>query len=410
MAMRFQRVSFVVIAVAAVLLPLRRQNNPLPSPENARQERSGALAQKLSAAGYRWSALEQRDSAMALISRWTGRDTVPRIVLSDFPAGGRPADAEQALLDRIWQGIGPVDSTVSVAVLAYDPARYETRSPLYLFSGNLITQREGRTSCIAVLPAYPGRGGRIQVGRERLSWGLTPCALLAAFGKPGKSVRQWLDDTRYAPARWLGWSKVLPPDEYPAPWAYLPDPSFSTTRVRPRSSLLNALGLDQIAEFRAPPYSFGAPGLRCIAGDLQSCEESVLDPVTRMAERDIPEDLSGRIYHLRIPGITPAAARPPGPSFLSDLVDDKGRDRFKAFWRSNRSVDQAFADAFGERLGEWTSRWAVGKWQRMWEARYQEVEFLFGVTLKQAWSLSVLGWTGGLLFIAGWVARRRQVT
>jgi hypothetical protein len=43
--------------------------------------------------------------------------------------------------------------------------------------------------------------------------------------------------------------------------------------------------------------------------------------------------------------------------FFSDLIGERGRDRFERFWRSEQSVDSAFVAAFGEPIGDWTARW-----------------------------------------------------
>jgi len=70
-------------------------------------------------------------------------------------------------------------------------------------------------------------------------------------------------------------------------------------------------------------------------------------------------------------------------------------------------VEQAFQDAFGESLGDWTARWAAREWEASFLAKYRGPRILLGVTLEPTWPFVVIAWTGVALLIASWVARRR---
>jgi hypothetical protein len=108
--------------------------------------------------------------------------------------------------------------------------------------------------------------------------------------------------------------------------------------------------------------------------------------------------------------VTVATARPPEANFISDLITDKGRDRFRAFWKSELSFEQAFQAAFGESLGHWTAAWARHKWNSSWEAHYGHATIKLGTTLSGSWPFLVVGWTVLTLAAVFWTVRRKQVT
>ncbi len=407
MDLRLKGIGVVALVGIAVLLPLRRPVSEAPAPQLGRQERAQALGSQVARLRLRWSALEQRDSALALIGRVSRSDSVPPIVLSSFPGAPSPMKAEVAMLGELWNGIGPVDSSVRVMVLGYDARRYADLTWFGLYAGNLIAQRDGITWCITILPASVRPDSQVQIGRHQLAVTTAPCVLWAAFGAPGARIRGWLEDNRYVGARSTAW--LTRSFDVEGPWAWIPDSGFSAARSL-RPSLLRAIAGEGIAALRTPPYWFGARGLRCLVGDRGACEAAILDPgVMRVAEPDLPRDLTLAPGRVRVPWITLATTRPPGPTFLSDLVRLEGRERFRAFWKSELPPDSAFARAFGLSLGEWTARWAKEQWLASWEARYGDAEIVLGVTLRPSWAALTLGWTAVLLVGAGWAARRRQV-
>jgi len=414
MALNLRRAAFTALVLAAVLLPLRPRGRPAPDPNPGdRQDRSRALAEELSSIVFRWSAQEQRDSALALIG--ASADRLPLIVLSGFPDAAGPAKTDLADLSGLAQRIGPGDSMVRIGVLAYSPDRYQHRSGWGLYQGNLIVQRNGITWCIAIVTAYSTRLEPAQIGRHRLSWATAPCAFLAAFGPPGDGVGRWLGDLGYGPARVSPWVAPWVSGNRDGPWSALPDRSFIWPRESRGFLLSRAIGAERIAHLLAPPYWFGAPGLRCIAGDSTSCREAVLQSgISGRGEQWLTPDLTVSLSRFPPPppgsviGLT--TARPPGSSFLADLVHSQGRERFQAFWRSDRPVADAFAEAFGEPLGDWTARWARDLWLSTWEARYRSPDIILGVTLRPSWPILALSWTVVTILLAGLIARRRQVT
>jgi hypothetical protein len=106
-----------------------------------------------------------------------------------------------------------------------------------------------------------------------------------------------------------------------------------------------------------------------------------------------------------------AAPRPLAPEFLSDLITDKGQERFANFWRSDRPFATAFREAFGEELGEWTARWARAKWESSHDAGIPGRRTVtLGANISPSWPVLAVVWTGLAFAAAGWAARRRQVT
>jgi hypothetical protein len=49
---------------------------------------------------------------------------------------------------------------------------------------------------------------------------------------------------------------------------------------------------------------------------------------------------------------------PRSDTFLSDLLDEVGRERFAAFWRSEEDAETAFLEEIGIPLEQWTMQWA----------------------------------------------------
>jgi len=45
---------------------------------------------------------------------------------------------------------------------------------------------------------------------------------------------------------------------------------------------------------------------------------------------------------------------------MGDLEAEFGTERFARFWTSDQPVDQAFLEAFGEPIEEWTMGWGQG--------------------------------------------------
>ena len=405
------RVGLAAAAIAAVLLPLRKAREREATPvADVRGARLQELSQQLTDAQVRWTATAERDSALAMLERSGSLDTTPPVRLGGFPGEVRPSKAE-ASVRKYWRLIGLADSTVSVAVFVYNQASYVDHAWRATYAGDLITTRDGITWCIAIVPGEIQKGG-VFVSGDRLDRALGPCVLLSAFGPPGAGVRAWLDATHYGSARsnlWLGTSSGYLDGNGSSPWAWLYDPTARYATQIEGFSLIRSLGGQPFAELLAPPYWYGAPGIRCLDGDAAACEESVLhSAVMRAPDSGFPAHLT-RPGLSRVPGVTLATPRPPAEFFVSDLIRDQGRERFSAFWKSDQPFDRAFATAFGEPLGRWTARWARRQWEGSWEARHGGASIILGANLSTSWPIVVLGWSLLALGAAASAAKRRQV-
>jgi hypothetical protein len=189
------------------------------------------------------------------------------------------------------------------------------------------------------------------------------------------------------------------------------DGSFWGARAQRRSTLGTLLGLEQITQLLAPPYHFGQMGVQCLSGIKASCARGVLDPgVLTQETRQMPPELTIAPSQIRSADITILSSRPPGATFLSDLIEEKGKERFSMFWKSDTPFEKAFEDAFEEPLADWTYRWARKRWLMMFDAQYRSSDILVGVTFRPLWILVLVGWSVLAIGTAGWVARRRQVT
>ncbi len=405
MGVRLKRAGFVVLALGAILLPFRKPGTPSERRiDDARELRLAKLSQERRDARHRWTALQERDSALELS---VSRD--PMLHLQGFPANLDRADVESTVRKQ-WSAIANPDSTVLTAVLVYNITQSTNEATWGSYWGNLITTRGGRTACVTIVPGEVHQQ-RLLVGRDLIETVSAPCTLLATFGNPGSGMQAWLSATRYTSARsntWLTGTPMLY-EGGRAPWGWL----FPVLSYAPQQmpALLKWLGNFEVAEGLAPPYYYGAPGIRCMIGHVRSCVESVLHSGIVLArDPGIPPDLTVSSVYLRPDTVTLATPRPPEGSFISDLIRRKGRDKFRVFWKSELPLEQAFQSAFGESLGAWTAQWAKRKWETSFEARIRHSTIVLGTNLSASWPLLVMGWTGLVLAAVAWIAQRKQVT
>jgi hypothetical protein len=174
--------------------------------------------------------------------------------------------------------------------------------------------------------------------------------------------------------------------------------------------LLRALGSLDFTTLLIPPYAFGATGLQCITGDEPACTRAVLHPATQLpGNPEFPAVLTVSAGTASLDTITLGTVRPPVASYVSAMVTDHDRTRFRQFWKSNRPIEAAFQDAFGEPLGAWTARWATREWGASYFAKYRGrgSEIVLGVTLDPTWPLVMIAWSGAALLVASSIARRR---
>jgi hypothetical protein len=127
----------------------------------------------------------------------------------------------------------------------------------------------------------------------------------------------------------------------------------------------------------------------CVSGEPGRCHEFVLGP----REQD---------RHLRALGIWPDqgwALRPGEITWLNDVLQAFGAERFADFWSTDEDLREGFVQAFGVSLDDWTRTWA--------RARFGDParSASSGITLA-GMSLAA---SAGFLLIAVAVAQRRRV-
>jgi hypothetical protein len=267
---------------------------------------------------------------------------------SDLPATSRTL---QRVARILWARVPRRDPRMTfrlvAAITANDtaiggtPVTQAWRRPLF-------PPDSGADVCVMVLPIPRYRDDRDSAGVEqdirlRLSQGLGPCALYAGFGQPGPLVRRWLEGWAYEPAQVVDWALGGNTMARQAEEIYFW--RGDTTR-----SLLYRL-----AGYLPSAYLGGPTVASCTAGTSSACDRVWLVPEETYQTRARRVSLDGVFFGALWPGMAqPLAVR--GPSLLSDLIRERGAERFAAFWSSPKPVADAFREAFGEPLGTWARR------------------------------------------------------
>jgi hypothetical protein len=416
MGVIFRWFAAAALVLGALYVTLFRVEPPVPESAAAPEfSRMANLMSRQRRAMILWSALAARDSALARLATSVLPPGEPRIVATGFGEGAASKEAEAQVRQR-WRAVGEVDSSVRTLVLLYNGAEFDTlRSQVFPYSGAFLPADQSDGTCVAMTSGILKDDREVDIRRSQLDLALAPCLLRAAFGAPGRPMREWLERTGHAAARsnaWLDLPRDVLDGRGQLPWQPMYDESWSGLYSTGGASLIRSLSTIELTMMLAPPYSMGGPVLRCLAGNTSECSRTVLDS-TRPPTQALPGDLTG--FHAwpfgrRDRPNALVSVHPIGDWFLSDIIRQEGRDRFARFWRSERPLDAAFREAFGRDLGEWTRDW--GNRQRLgsWEARYSRKSVVLGANLAPSWPLLALGWTAAALLLAAWTARRRQVT
>jgi hypothetical protein len=407
MGVTSKRIAFSALALAAILLPLRKPAQRSAAASGAdRSLRLDSLNAQWRSAQLSWSAFALRDSGARLIASRETTPARPTVALAGYARGTSTTEADSFIGD-LWHHIGTVNPLVRMHAVLYSYRAYHYPS----YSGAMITDHGDTTDCVAIAPAGTGGTGDDAIPLLRhqvLRSALAPCALLAAFGRPGAGVAGWLSGTRYAAALSDDWLVKDPLEQPDGPWVDW----FNTGDGQQQSNAIlgwmNVFGLIDIASQLHPQYAYGAAGLRCINGDLLLCVNSVLhSAITPPAASTIPTELTVTSLRSRPDSTNVGTVRPPTAGMISDLIVEHGRERFQRFWTSDRPFETAFQDAFGESLGTWTARWSRQQWLGTFRAKQLGADILLGVTLKPSWLPPIVGWSVLALAIAAMVAKRR---
>lgn len=170
---------------------------------------------------------------------------------------------------------------------------------------------------------------------------LGPCAYFESFGRPGRSIANWLDTRGWQFAQRGDWSTP------PLRWLEgLPDSAW-----RERIDL---------------QWVMDPVGASCAAGKDESCLRAVLAATVpdrwRTSLNHTAEVLTTGLYNPFVHGDGGWLTRgwPLGArewTLLSDMVRSIGPEQFERFWTSDLPPEQAFRAATGRSLAEWTREW-----------------------------------------------------
>ena len=283
-----------------------------------------------------------------LRQQWS-RDTIAVpgakvILMTESAISPSKVQMVQATMDTAWRQLGLADTKVSVAlILELSEPRPPTGDPAPEQDqiAYLEPDSTNRTTCLAFVPVGP-YWTRFILGTQKsdqarmrtrfvqwLSAGLGPCAFYAAYGTPGRPVRQWLAARNWDVAR------------------YLDAPGINGEHF----SSLNLMGDPRFSWYWEAVYSFPPATVACLAGRPSGCRAAVLTGSDRELTMTIPQVVRierrwWRTQHLL-----------PGERYLSDVARTVGRDRFLSFWTSSLPVDTALAAALKQPVGEWTEQW-----------------------------------------------------
>jgi len=335
--------------IAAANLPLRGTRtgtqgpfvfSRIPQPTPARQ-RAQRLADEWRAAQTESRLAEERKRLRDRLTKPLQDVDRPVLVMA---GGDRDAAALQAQLaahlDSIWRDLGLAETKIAVGVVidhvdGTDPSvpREESWGPSYL-----LPDSTNRTVCLVRLAENAGWRHAVQREaasgatwlREWLKTSLGPCAFLAAYGMPGRSVLGWLSNRSFDLALAPTWNDSLDAD-------------------RRRTSLMFGGDTRWWWDYL---YHQSFPAVACLAGRVAACREAVLAGASEETERRAfsPVVVTSRRFwqQQRLIGAT---------FYLSDVAREIGRDRFLEFWNSSLPVDTSLARALRQPVGEWTARW-----------------------------------------------------
>ena len=159
MGLNLKRLASAALVLAALLLPLRKlrvkQTISIGNDHSARMDTLRSLQWS---AEDRSSAFEERDSALARLAGLHPTVDTLNFLLDGFQPGIELPKTRAEVAAR-WKRIGPVDSTVSAALLVYHPHEVPVRS-LHRNPHREGTRSRGLCWDLAGTVACPGIGRR----------------------------------------------------------------------------------------------------------------------------------------------------------------------------------------------------------------------------------------------------------
>jgi hypothetical protein len=298
-----------------------------------------------------------------------------------LPAGGKPtvldlgsatAEEKRAFSENVnqWWPTSGLDSSVAVAFVLGGDSRDKTWQVQHL----LPAGGDGRT-CITLVPTQTWMLAARMPGQRalelRFATELGPCLFMASYGRPGPRIEQWMG------RRGLNYVAYFNPSGR----------SIVESMDIPEDYFVKY----SIFELEWARYGAGPLATKCLRGLTKECGEGV-------ASSDPGMEITRGGFHMPLP----AWRAPFGSltsSFLADLHREIGSVKFREFWHSPGTVDQAIHQVTGKSLGEWTHQWALGR----------RNAFRPGPLPQQRSVLRVAGLTTLLLGLAAIYSVRRTV-
>lgn len=346
---------WIAAAVAACLLAIAYFYTPAeraPRPGDQRdaivtRERQLAFAATLAADRLRASIVID-----SLRRSWRGMpagDTLRLLIDRSIPASVRPAfrGAAERALAAIGNPRLPVDLAIVLDTL--QTVRGVTRSAGQSVTADHVLPLTDRDRCLsiirirAVIPAGDAERELSHIASRLVHRRLLgPCAFVGTFGRPGPHVAEWLARSAWGFSLVAGWSRHSPKWSPPA-W----------------------YGTGDTSDGWPLRYYMGIDAYRCATGQQRACDVAVAEVGPAQRRNALPHIWGRRIistaqtdneWYYRL------SLGPRHGTFLSDLVNEVGMDRFRRFWTSRDPVAQAFESATGRTLGAATYDWTQAQY------------------------------------------------
>jgi len=333
------------------------------------------------------TVLERRDAVLTSMDKQPPLPGGPRI---RFDVALTPA-AQHALtegLDAVAAGLRPYASdmrTMLVFTIDSSPIHSSVAGYWYL----LPEATDGRT-CLVLrfevetrpfLPSWSDENP--DELRSWVSRALGPCAFYTAFGKPGAGLERWLRENNFV-------------------YAWSTDWQIRNVPLDISEDLSEASLTDLLQHLISPAQAWGRiplPVRACAHGNLGQCHT-----VLTLSHWETTPPLGTRYAVAREwmwgSGVDWSRWGGVMQTFLADLVQFAGRERFQRFWRSPLPRDSAFATTMGMNVEEYTHRWLRGK--------FPAVHFGPNVALESI--LLGLALLAAMVSVTGLYATRRQVS
>ena len=313
-------------------------------PPRIRTERSGVrlpqidrrAARQLEWATESLEQLELRDSLMSIVGagRSFGDDSIAFLLPPRFPE--RAASAVHQLVGASWQartdGAPRVRFALALRVDSAPRGQDSLGISRYTSEIKLLPELTDGHTCLSTITLATGDARTVastgRIGLNLLAklrrYGIGACAYYGAFGIPGTGVRAWLDSRAGSPLRDAGWTN---------------DPLATRAEPTRWSGMLwwDQDFIDQVG---------------CAAGDPVRCRGILWDE--RTADRSRVQFANFAV--LGVPSYSYGVR-----SYLADMIAHYGRERFERFWTSDAPLEQAFEQAMGEPIEQYTMKWAQAR-------------------------------------------------